>query len=184
MRIKRLAVGAGLLREDLRRWPFELVANVMLASPLVPRLGRAFVLRALGMQLASYDIYPRCTFRSARLKVGRHGLINYGCHFDNSGMVELGDGVYVGMGVTFVTTTHLAGSCDCRAGALDVRPITVGNGTWIGGRSVILPGVTIGDGCIVAAGSLVRCDCAPNTMYGGVPARPIGREGLPAMAPA
>ncbi|MFP7761491.1 acyltransferase [Marisediminicola sp. LYQ85] len=49
-------------------------------------------------------------------------------------------------------------------------PVTIGDGAWVGARAIILPGVTIGSGCVIAAGSIVRADCAPNTMWAGIPA--------------
>jgi maltose O-acetyltransferase len=162
-----------MLKDDLRRWPFYFFVNVLLASPLVPRAVRACLLRATGMQLETYKVYPRCFFGTAKLKVGRHSLIGYGVQFDNEAWVELGDYVGVGMRVTFVTSTHDVGPSECRAGKLAFTPISVGNGAWIGAGAIILRGVTIGEGCIIAAGSVVTSDCAPNTMYGGVPARPI-----------
>ncbi|WP_377299747.1 CatB-related O-acetyltransferase [Rhizobium sp. SGZ-381] len=56
----------------------------------------------------------------------------------------------------------------------ELRRTTVGNDVWIGVRAVVLDGVTIGDGAIVAAGAVVTKDVAPYTIVGGVPARPIG----------
>lgn len=162
-----------MLKHDLRVWPFQLLVNVLLASHLVPRVVRACLLRATGMQLKTYKVYAGCVFGSNKLKVGRRSLISYGVQFDNGALVELGDDVGVGMRATFVTSTHDVGPSECRAGTLYFKPITVGNGAWIGAGAIILAGITIGEGCIIAAGSVVTRDCAPNTMYGGVPARPI-----------
>lgn len=53
------------------------------------------------------------------------------------------------------------------------KPITIGDDVWIGGHSTILPGVTIGNGAIVAAGAVVTKDVEPNTVVGGVPAKVI-----------
>lgn len=176
----QLLAGADMLRKDLRWAPFQLLVNVLLASPLVPRLVRTLLLRATGMQLQTYKIYAGCVFGSTKLKVGRRTLISYGCLFDNGALVELGDNVGVGMRVMFVTSTHDIGPSECRAAdPVYFKPIMVGNGTWIGAGAIILAGVTIGEGCIIAAGSVVTRDCAPNTMYGGVPARPIGPKELP-----
>lgn len=52
----------------------------------------------------------------------------------------------------------------------------IGNDVWLGYRSTVLPGVTLGDGAIVAAGSVVTADVAPYTIVGGNPARPIRRR--------
>jgi UDP-3-O-[3-hydroxymyristoyl] glucosamine N-acyltransferase len=54
------------------------------------------------------------------------------------------------------------------------RPIRIGNDVWIGAQAMILTGVTIADGAIIAAGSVVRDDVAANTIVGGVPAKVIG----------
>ena len=158
-------------KQDLARWPFELAVNVILASPLVPRVLRSVLLRATGMRVDSYDIYPRCTFRSAKFTVGRGTMINCGCHFDNNALITIGANVSVAMGVTFVTTGHVLGAGDRRAGRLELQPITIGDGVWIGAGVTILPGVTIGSGCVIGAGSIVRADCMPNSLYAGVPAR-------------
>jgi len=51
--------------------------------------------------------------------------------------------------------------------------VVIGNDVWIGDRVIILPGVHIGDGSIIAAGAIVTCDVPPYTIVGGVPAKPI-----------
>lgn len=171
----RMRVAWRMVSEDLRRWPFELSVNVLLSSPLVPRLVRVALLRALGMQLHNLDFYPRCHLRSTKLRVGRGTVINSDCHFNNDDWVEIGDYVGVGMNVTFLTAGHEHGPRECRAGELQLAPIVVGHGAWIGAGAVILPGVTIGDGCVIGAGAVVRTDCDADGLYGGVPAKRIKR---------
>jgi len=56
------------------------------------------------------------------------------------------------------------------------KPITIGRDVWIGAHSVILSGVNIGDGAVVAAGAVVRDDVLPNTIVGGIPAKVIGER--------
>ncbi|MCT3430976.1 hypothetical protein EFQ32_09720 [Limosilactobacillus fermentum] len=56
---------------------------------------------------------------------------------------------------------------------LDIAKVTIGNDVWIGGKATILPGVTIGDNVVVAAGAVVTKDVPANTIVAGVPARVI-----------
>lgn len=57
-----------------------------------------------------------------------------------------------------------------------LRPLVIGSDVWIGSRAVILPGITIGHGAVIAAGAVVTKDVAPYTIVAGVPARPIRRR--------
>ena len=57
------------------------------------------------------------------------------------------------------------------------RPIIIKKGAWVGGRSLILPGVTIGENAVVAGGAVVTKDVEPNTIVGGNPAKVIKRLG-------
>ena len=69
----------------------------------------------------------------------------------------------------------MIGSRERRAGASTAKSIEIGNGTWIGARSVILPGVKIGEGVIIGAGAVVVEDCEDNSLYAGNPAHLIKR---------
>ncbi len=64
------------------------------------------------------------------------------------------------------------GGLRIRCGQSRPEPIHIGNGSWIGAGAIILPGVKLGAGSVVAAGAAVSNDVAPNTLVGGVPARP------------
>ncbi|NYF58221.1 DapH/DapD/GlmU-related protein [Micromonospora purpureochromogenes] len=89
-------------------------------------------------------------------------------------LVSLGDNVYITAGVQFVT--HDGGTLILRRDDPDLEwtaPITVGDDVYIGVRSIILPGVTIGDRCIIGAGSVVAKDVPANSVAAGVPARVI-----------
>lgn len=85
--------------------------------------------------------------------------------------ISLGDCCDVGPGVEFITGSHTIGGSTRRAGEGCARPIVVGNGCWIGARSIILGGVSIGSGSIVAAGSVVTRDVPENVLVAGVPAQ-------------
>ena len=100
-------------------------------------------------------------------------FLNFGCVILDVVEVSIGDGAQIGPGVQLLTADHPRDPAE-RAARLEYgRPVAIGRNAWIGGGAIILPGVTIGDGCVIAAGSLVRQDCEPNTAYAGVPARPI-----------
>jgi maltose O-acetyltransferase len=102
------------------------------------------------------------------------GVVVY-THLDVA--VEIGDRCDVGPGVEFVTGSHLIGSAERRAGAGMARAIKVGSGCWIGAHAVILGGVTLGDGVVVAAGAVVTRSVPANVLCAGVPA--IEKRTLP-----
>lgn len=84
--------------------------------------------------------------------------------------IEVGDDCDIAPAVVFITGTHEIGSTRRRAGVGKALPIKVGAGTWIGARALIMPGVTIGEGCIVAAGSVVTGNVPANALVAGIPA--------------
>ena len=88
--------------------------------------------------------------------------------------VTLGD--YSGMDVTVITRTHRFDRIDIpmmRQGFVEEKPVYIGDDVWIGDRVIILPGVHVGDGCVIAAGSVVTKDVPRYTVVGGVPAKVI-----------
>jgi maltose O-acetyltransferase len=106
-----------------------------------------------------------------RLTIGAKCMINEGCRFDTGAPIAVGDNVYFGHDVTVLTMTHDIGSHDRRCHGWRAEAVTIGAGTWIGTRALILPGVQIGAGCVVAAGAVVAESVPDDTMVGGVPAR-------------
>lgn len=62
------------------------------------------------------------------------------------------------------------------------QPVTIGNDVWIGHGAIVLPGRTIGDGAVVAAGAVVTKDVAPYTIVAGVPGKPVRERFAPAIA--
>jgi maltose O-acetyltransferase len=137
---------------------------------LWPPKVRWLILRACGLDV-TWNIRESCHFGGRHVAIGRGTYVNRGCVFD--GYVRIGKRCAIGMEAAFISSTHEHGDHTSRAGALKFDPITVGDGCWIGSRATILPGVTIGDGVVVAAGAVVREDCRPDTLYAGVPARAI-----------
>lgn len=79
----------------------------------------------------------------------------------------------MGTDVTVITRNHRFDRTDVpmmKQGFEDEKPVYIGDDVWIGDRVIILPGVHIGNRCIIAAGSVVTKDVAPYTVVGGVPA--------------
>lgn len=100
---------------------------------------------------------------------------NANCFFDLNNDIYIGRNVSIGMHCTFITTSHNIGSSTKRAGKTICSSIKIGDGSWIGGCCTILPGVTIGNGVVVGAGSLITTDLEANGLYLGRPAKLIRR---------
>lgn len=103
------------------------------------------------------------------IRIGRRVFINACCCFQDQGGITLGDDVFVGHNVLMATINHGLRREDRLIHEL--APIVVEDDVWIGSGAILLPGVRIGAGAVVAAGAVVRTDVAPGTVAGGVPAR-------------
>jgi acetyltransferase-like isoleucine patch superfamily enzyme len=113
--------------------------------------------------------YGRRETRRRGVTIGR-SLINRDCTLDIRGGLTVGDNVTVSPGVIVLTVGHDLN--DPRFPAVD-EPVRVEDDVSIGTRAMILPGVTLGRGCVVAAGAVVAGDVPPMTIVAGVPAKPI-----------
>ena len=98
---------------------------------------------------------------------------NYECWFDLGADIVIGNKCNIAMKVTFMNSDHDVTDSERRAVMYHPKPIIVGDGCWIGANSLIMPGVTIGNGVVIAAGSVVTKDCESDCLYGGVPAKKI-----------
>lgn len=169
-----------------RRLAYNLVNGIQRAG-IWPGRFRARIARLLGHKLsAGTFIAEQVFFDGAGLTTEGVVSINTGCHVDAVGDIHIEDGVRIGCGAMLLTTTHMFGGPELRAGETVYRPVRIGRGTWIGARSVVLPGVVVASGCIIAAGAVVAKDTEPNGLYAGVPARRIKElsEGDHAINPA
>ncbi len=109
----------------------------------------------------------------ARFSLGDDSYITAPLYADLCQPITIGNGVYIGHHATLITTNHEIGPSWQRCGQAKSAPITIGDGAWIGAQATILPGVTIGRGAVVAAGAVVTKDVPPDTLVGGVPAKPL-----------
>jgi len=103
--------------------------------------------------------------------VGKNFYTNFNTTFLDCSLITIGDNVMFGPNVTLTTASHPLDIKHRNAGVEFAKPITIGNNVWVGANAVVLPGVTIGDGAVLAAGAVVARDVPANTLVGGVPAR-------------
>ena len=177
-RVKRLLDYLIMNQRDARpRW------YVRLLAPLYQHRGRGSKIYAS----ARMDTPPyRCFW------LGRHSVIESFCCINNAvgdvtigdhtrigihctviGPVSIGSHVNLAQGITVTALNHNFQDASRRIDEQGVatRPVIIGDDVWIGANAVILPGVTIGRHCVVAAGAVVTKDVPDNTVVGGVPAR-------------
>jgi acetyltransferase-like isoleucine patch superfamily enzyme len=98
-----------------------------------------------------------------------------GLHNTIIGPVTIGNHVNLAQGITVTALNHNFENSDSRIDeqGVSTKPVTIGNDIWIGTNAVILPGVTIGDHSVVAAGAVVTKDVPPHSLVAGVPAKII-----------
>lgn len=117
----------------------------------------------------SFGIFPPFyTECGHSIVIGKNVFINSGCHFQDWGGIYIGDGALIGSQVVLATINH--GMCPEERADNHPAPIHIGKNVWIGSHATILPGVSIGDGAIIAAGAVVTKNVESNTIVGGIPA--------------
>ncbi|AKR10009.1 hypothetical protein ICM_02299 [Bacillus cereus BAG1X2-3] len=102
------------------------------------------------------------------ITIGKNVFFNTGCSFQDRGGIHIGDNCMIGMNVTIATLNH--GLTLKTRNTTYASPVTIGENVWIGSSATILPGVTIGNNSVVAAGAVVTKDVPENTVVAGVPA--------------
>ena len=103
------------------------------------------------------------------IQIGKNVFINHACSFLDMGGITIEDDVLIGPKVNLITENHLLDPVNRRA--LVSKPIVIKRSAWIGAAVTILPGVTVGENSVVAAGAVVTADVPANTIVGGVPAK-------------
>ena len=141
-------------------------------SPVLPAIIRRALLRLGGVKLGvMVKGLERCYFESGDISLGDGSYVNGGCWFEGHGRIEIGRNCFLGPEVMIMTSIHTIGQEKEVARAPEYREVHIGDRCWLGARSMILPGVTIGEGTIVAAGAVVTTDCDAGALYAGVPAK-------------
>lgn len=104
---------------------------------------------------------------------GKNCFVNINCYFMDGARITLGDNVFVGPSTGFYTANHPLDYERRNAGLGKALPIKVGNNVWFGANVNVMPGVTIGDGCVIAAGSVVTKDIPSNSLAAGIPCQVV-----------
>jgi maltose O-acetyltransferase len=177
-----------LLRAARAEFAIDLRAQVAhLVSAGLPHFGfirtRTWLLRAAGFSIGKgSSVQGRLCISGAGparlLRIGECTAISGPLRVDLGGApVDIGSRVRIGQDVMLLTMDHEIDSPSERCGRLVAAPVRIEDGVWIASRVTILPGITVGHGAVVAAGSLVASDVSPNTLVGGVPARVLRHLG-------
>lgn len=176
----------------LKRWLDYLIMNqrdarprwyVRLVAPLYQYRGRGSkIYHSARMDTPPYRrfhlgrnsvIESFCCINNAvgDIVIGDHTRI--GIHCTVIGPVCIGSHVNLAQGITVTALNHNFGDPIQRIDeqGVDTQPVVIGDDVWIGANAVILPGVTIGNHCVVAAGAVVTKDVPDGTLVGGVPAK-------------
>jgi maltose O-acetyltransferase len=155
-----LAAGQARARELVQRYSLD--RDAALLATLFGRLGdKAFV-----------EAPFHCDY-GWNIALGERVYVNAFCVFLDCAPIVIGDRTLLGPAVQLYTATHPREAAERRTGLEYARPITIGADAWLGGGSIVLPGMTIGDGAVVGAGSVVTHDVPPGVTVAGNPARAI-----------
>lgn len=134
---------------------------------------RAYLKIYLGSLGANTGVQMGCRFLNGRrVYLGTRNVINFGCLLDGRRFtIRVGNDVSIGPEATILTLGH-----DPQSATFEDRggDVVIGDRAWIGYRALVMPGVTIGEGAVIAACAVVTEDVDPFTIVAGVPAKKIG----------
>ncbi len=138
-------------------------------------LRHLFLRLYLGSLSNGTSVQLSCKFLNGRkVHLGNRNVINFGCLFDGRHYrIRTGNDVSIGPEAAILTLGHDPQSTGFANQGGDV---VIGDRVWIAYRAVIMPGVTIGEGAVVAAGAIVTSNVAPFTIVAGSPAKKIGER--------
>lgn len=120
------------------------------------------------------SIHLGCKFHAARhLQIGKNSVINSGCRIDNRGGIKIGNNVSISTDTIILTADHDINTKDFEG---RIKFVLIEDYVWVGTRAMILPGVKLGFGSVVAAGAVVTKDVYAFEIVAGVPAKKIGER--------
>ena len=142
-------------------------------------LRRFFLRRVMRIEMGqgSATLLGLLLYTRGNLKIGEHSVVDRDCVLDARGEITIGNNVNLAPEVMILTASH--DPDDENFGGI-TKAVTIEDYAWIATRSLVLPGVTIGRGAFVGAGSVVTKNVEPGTIVAGNPAKPIRkRKGIP-----
>ncbi|PIV94770.1 MAG: acyltransferase [Flexibacter sp. CG_4_10_14_3_um_filter_32_15] len=119
------------------------------------------------------SIHLNCFINRFDIEIGTNTAVNRKCYLDGRGSLFIGNNVSISPEVHLITAQH---AMNDPLFSYITAPIKIGDNVWIGTRAIILPGVTLGKGCVVAAGAVVTKSFQDFSVIGGVPAKVISRR--------
>lgn len=157
-------------REILLQCKFFLVQLLNFTSNVVPNPLRRYYLRLYGFRLGENSVIHRgCKyFHVGKLSIGKNTVINFGCYIDNRRGVSIGNNVGIAHNTKIYTLGH---NINSELFETKGAPVCIKDNCFVFSNTLIMPGVTIGEGAVVLAGSVVTKDVDPWTVVGGNPAK-------------
>lgn len=113
-----------------------------------------------------------------KLSIGKNTFININCFIQASGGVVIGNDILIAPNVSIYSENHVFRDIHRKINqqGYERKKVIIGNNVWVGANAIILPGVNIGDGSVIAAGSVVTKSFPRNSIVGGVPAKIIKKR--------
>jgi maltose O-acetyltransferase len=179
----------GIPRQRLARQWRPIVASLGLDAQLAARWGRRgpiatspflpLIVRRRMLRLAGIDVHDTvdgllsCWFETSDVSIGAGSYVGTKNWFEGSGRITIGENCLLGPEVMIVTSTHPRLESGAIGRRVEPREVSVASGCWLGARTTLLPGVSLQDGVVIAAGAVVVSDCEAGGTYAGVPARRV-----------
>lgn len=183
----RLVPGRALLHEAWRWWRAERIVKILLGIALRPSFQRGGIVEVVpGWPFPSISnhgqiVVGNCVFfPGVRIECwpGGHISIGTGTYLDRHAAILAGGAVTIGRNCKIARDVLIMDSYQhpLTERGRGFRPIMIGDNVWIGSRAIILGGVTLGSGCLVAAGAVVTSDVPPHAVAVGQHAHELSRQ--------
>lgn len=161
-----------MLHEILLQSKFLIIGCLNISFNLIPNPLRKYYLRLYGFNIGrNSSIHRLCRFfHIGKLVIGDNSTVNFGCFLDNRRGIFIGNNVGIAHNTKIYTLGHDINDPEFKTKG---APVYIEDNSFIFSNSLIMPGVTIGEGAVVLAGSVVTKNVEPWTVVGGNPATKI-----------